>query len=94
MTIVGAPEAPRDIGTLPPAEVRARTGSDFAAFTTGFATHIETPITSVPHAVSTLTRNLLASQNAPSIGDALALAGVSSMSLDPTAAPATPPGVS
>lgn len=87
LTIVGAPEAPRDIGTLPPAEVRARTGSDFAAFTTGFATHIETPITSVPHAVSTLTRNLLASQNAPSIGDALALAGVSSMSLDPTAAP-------
>ena len=87
LTIVGAPEAPRDIGTLPPAEVRARTGSDFAAFTTGFATHIETPITSVPHAVSTLTRNLLASQNAPSIGDALALAGVTSMSLDPTAAP-------
>lgn len=87
LTIVGAPEAPRDIGTLPPAEVRARTGSDFAAFTTGFATHIETPITSVPHAVSTLTRNLLASQNAPPIGDALALAGVSSMSLDPTAAP-------
>ena len=87
LTIVGAPEAPRDIGTLPPAEVRARTGSDFAAFTTGFATHIETPITSVPHAVSALTRNLLASQNAPSIGDALALAGVSSMSLDPTAAP-------
>ena len=87
LTIVGAPEAPRDIGTLPPAEVRARMGSDFAAFATGFATHIETPITSVPHAVSTLTRNLLASQNAPSIGDALALAGVSSMSLDPTAAP-------
>jgi outer membrane receptor protein involved in Fe transport len=87
LTIVPAPDAPRDIGTLPPAEVRARAGSDFAVFTTGFATHIETPITSVPHAVSTLTRNLLASQNAPSIADALALAGVSSMSLDPTATP-------
>ncbi|WP_343659293.1 TonB-dependent receptor [Ralstonia sp.] len=87
LTIVRASEQPRDIGTLPPAEVRAKTDSDFAVFTTGSITHIETPITSVPHAVSTLTRELLTSQNAPSMADALALAGVSSMSLDPSATP-------
>ncbi|MGM3408175.1 STN domain-containing protein [Ralstonia holmesii] len=87
LTIVRAPDEPRDIGTLPPAEVRARAGSDFAVFTTGSVTHVETPITSVPHAVSTLTRDLLTSQNAPSMADALALAGVSSVSLDPSAPP-------
>lgn len=87
LTIVRATDGPQDIGTLPPAEVHARANGDFAVFTTASVRHIEMPITTVPHAVSTLSRDLLASQNAPSIGDALALAGVSSMSLDPTAHP-------
>ena len=87
LTIVPATDGPHDIGTLPPAEVHARASGDFALFTTGSVTHIEMPITTVPHAVSTLPKDLLASQNAPSIRDALALAGVTSMSLDPTASP-------
>jgi len=78
---------PRDVGTLPPSEVHSAVDQGFAVFSTSAITRVEMPMTSMPHAVNTITHGLLASQQPTSLSAALAQAGVTSVLTDPTAPP-------
>ncbi|WP_442965516.1 TonB-dependent siderophore receptor [Ralstonia sp. A12] len=77
----------REIGTLPPTEVHAAVNQDFAVFSTSAITRMEMPMTSMPHAVNTITNGLLTSQRPPSLASALAQTGVTSVLTYPTAPP-------
>ncbi|WP_426400602.1 TonB-dependent siderophore receptor [Ralstonia sp. R-29] len=83
----GDTEPEPNIGTLPPSEVRGTAGQGFAEFSTSAITRVEMPMTSMPHAVNTITNGLLTSQRPPSLAVALAQAGVTSVQTDPTAPP-------
>ncbi|MEF9482299.1 TonB-dependent siderophore receptor [Ralstonia sp. 1B3] len=93
MTVVaagtaGAPDPqPRDIGALPPSEVHGAGDTGFAVLSSSAITRVEMPMTSMPHAINTVTRGLLASQQPTSLNAALAQAGVASVLADPTAPP-------
>ena len=84
----GTPDAqPRDIGALPPSEVHGVGDTGFAVLSSSAITRVEMPMTSMTHAVNTVTRGLLASQQPTSLNAALAQAGVASVLADPTAPP-------
>ena len=80
-------EPPPNIGTLPPSEVHATGDRGFAVFSTSAITRVEMPMTSMPHAVNTITNGLLTSQQPPSLAVALAQAGVTSVLTAPSAPP-------
>ena len=83
----GDTEPAPNIGTLPPSEVHGAADPGFAVFSTSAITRVEMPMTSMPHAVNTITNGLLTSQRPPSLAVALAQTGVTSVLTAPTAPP-------